>query len=116
MIAIAIVLGVLLASGAYAGADDAPASGAAGMRVYRDPATGAFVPPPLGTTAPDTTTPDTAGHALGGARRLVETPGTSAAGGVTMDLQGAFQSEIAATVDADGHTRTGCVETEPASR
>lgn len=110
-----IVLGVFLATGAYAGADDAAATGAAGMRVYRDPATGAFVPPPPGTTALDTTTADTAGHALG-ARRLVETPGTSAAGGVTIDLQGAFQSEITATVDADGHARTRCVETEPASR
>jgi hypothetical protein len=107
-----IALGVLLVTGAYAGADDAPL-GAAGMRVYRDPATGAFIPPPAGTTALDTTPP--ADQALG-TRRLVETAGASAAGGVTIDLHGAFQSEITATVDPDGRTRTGCVETQPASR
>ena len=48
-------------------------------------------------------------------RRFVEVPGTSPAGGVTVDLQGAFQSEVTATVDADGHVATRCADA-PAAR
>ncbi len=76
------------------------------MRVYRDPATGAFVPPPTAAVPAAPTPPPTA-QSLG-TRRLVEMPGTSRAGGVTIDLQGAFQSEVTATVGADGHVAAGC--------
>jgi len=76
------------------------------MRVYRDPATGAFVPPPA-APAPAATP---AGSQPLGVRRFVEVPGTSPAGGVTVDLQGAFQSEVTATVDRDGHVATRCAD------
>lgn len=100
----ALALATVLACG-VAGADE-PDAGA--MRVYRDPVTGAFVAPPASTTLP------TATRALGtSAQGLVETPGTSAAGGVTMDLRGTFQSAVTATVDADGHVGTSCHTQSP---
>jgi hypothetical protein len=106
LLALTLALGALLAPLSVARAQnvlDAPA-GAAGMRVYRDPATGAFVAPPAAPAA----TP--AGSQPLGARRFVEVPGTSPAGGVTLDLQGAFQAEVTATVDADGHVATHCAD------
>src|SRR5262249_30566801 len=109
-LALTLALGALLAPLSFACAEDAP-TGAAGMRVYRDPATGAFVPPPA-APAPAATP---AGSQPLGARRLVEVPGPSPAGGVTVDLQGAFQSEVTATVDADGHVATRCADA-PAAR
>jgi len=92
--------------------DHAVESGAAGagMRVYRDPATGAFTAPPT----------DAASDALANERAvqrqaresapaaLAEEPGTSAAGGVTMNLQGRFQSDTTATIGADGAVHLGC--------
>ncbi len=89
-----------LAHGAHA--DDA-----AGMRVYRDPATGEFTAPPAGAAA----VPENAanGAALGTApRALVEERGSSAAGGVTIDLQGRFRSSESATVDETGRIHTRC--------
>jgi len=107
-----LALGILLAAAPCARAGDRP-DGAAGMRVYRDPATGAFVAPPA-VPAPDATSPGT-GQSLG-VRRFVEVPGTTQAGGVTVDLQGAFQSEVTATVDAGGHVSTRCADSAPAGR
>jgi len=89
-------------------------TGAAGMRVYRDPATGAFTAPPT----------DAATDALANERAArrqaresatgapAEEPGTSAAGGVTMDLQGRFQSDTTATIGADGAVHLGCERAE----
>lgn len=105
-----LALGILLAAAPTARAGDA-ADGAAGMRVYRDPASGAFVPPPA-VPAPAATA---SGQSLG-VRRFVEVPGTTPAGGVTVDLQGAFQSEVTATVDAGGHVSTRCADSAPAAR
>jgi hypothetical protein len=86
-------------------ADDA--SGA-GMRVYRDPATGVFTSPPPGTSVPPTA------RALGtAAQSLVETPGTSAAGGVTIDLGDRFQSAVVGAVGGDGTVRTQCHSDDP---
>ncbi|HEY2387848.1 MAG TPA: hypothetical protein VGK30_12865 [Candidatus Binatia bacterium] len=109
-LALTLALGAFLASVPSARAGDAPA-GVAGMRVYRDPATGAFVPPPA-APAPAATP---AGAQPLGARRFVEVQGTSPAGGVTVDLQGAFQSEVTATVDPAGRVTTHCADT-PAAR
>ncbi len=109
--ALVVVLGTVVARGS-SHADEPSAAGAEGMRVYRDPATGAFVPPPPGTTMPDMT----GARDSGAARALVETPGTSPAGGVMIDLQGAFQSTVTATVDAQGKVGTHCAETAPAPR
>jgi hypothetical protein len=96
----AALLVLALAHGAYA--DDA-----ARMRVYRDPATGEFTAPPPGAAI----APDTAANAgaLGTApQALVEEPGSSAAGGVTIDLRGRFRSEESATVDESGRIHTRC--------
>ncbi len=82
-----------------------------GMRVYRDPATGAFTAPPAGTTLPPAT------RALGAAAEtLVETPGPSDAGGVMIDLRGSFQSAITATVDDSGRVGTRCRSSTDAPR
>jgi hypothetical protein len=100
-----------VAAGTAAPARDASTVGASGttaLRVYLDPATGAFVPPPAGTTLP------APARALGAAApALVETPGASAAGGVTIDLRGSFQSALTATVDVDGAVRTSCAPAPP---
>ena len=85
---------------AVAAADGDPAPG---MRVYRDPVTGAFTSPPASASE----APATPSGARAAAPILVETPGTSAAGGVMIDLGGAFQSSITATVDGGG-VRTDC--------
>lgn len=107
----AVALALVLLVTAPARADDvarvAPTtSGAApdGMRVYRDPATGAFVAAPVAGTPPLAASRAFATSAQG----LVETPGTSSAGGMTVDLGSSFQSAVTATVDANGHVRTDC--------
>ncbi len=96
----AALLVLVLAHGASA--DDG-----AGMRVYRDPATGEFTAPPPSAAV----VPDAAGSAaaLGSAPpALVEEPGSSAAGGVTIDLRGRFHSEESATIDEAGKIHTRC--------
>jgi hypothetical protein len=100
-----VVLVIALAGSVLIGTRSAAADEAngAGMRVYRDPATGAFTAPPPGTALPPSA------RSLGtSAQGLVETPGTSAAGGVTINLGGRFQSAISATADDTGTVRTGC--------
>lgn len=107
-IAMVIALAATLLGGVpHATAGDAAAQPAdstgAGMRVYRDPATGEFTAPPPGAELPPVA------HAPGGPSEptLLETPGTSPAGGVTIDLRGAFQSSITATANESG-VRTDC--------
>ncbi|MBI3767155.1 MAG: hypothetical protein HY271_01540 [Deltaproteobacteria bacterium] len=118
---LALTATLLIAASAGAGdAGEAPAldGGAAvagasqpGMRVYRDPATGAFIAPPAGATLSAAT------RALGAAAEtLVETPGTSGAGGVMIDLRGSFQSAITATVDDGGRVGTRCRSSADAPR
>ena len=87
----------------------ARAADTAGMRVYRDPATGEFTAPPDdATVAPEGATSSGA-RAVGVAPpALVEEPGESEAGGVTIDLQGGFRSSESATVDAAGNVHTHC--------
>ena len=83
----------------------------AGMRVFRDPATGAFTAPPTTTGTADalSAVDATRARALETApSELVEEPGTSPAGGVTLDLRGRFQSDQSATVDANGALHTRC--------
>ena len=82
---------------------DGPA-GSAGMRIYRDPATGEFTTPPAGAT----TLPPATGALDTSAEGLVETPGTSSAGGVTINLGGRFQSTVSATADDAGTVTTRC--------
>jgi len=83
------------------------------MRVYRDPATGAFVPSPVAPPGAESPAADTTSQPLGGTHHFVEVPGRTSAGGVIVDLQGAFQSEVTATVGADGRVVTHCHQAEP---
>src|SRR5262245_25742777 len=116
----AIAMGLLLA-GAYgamlvaaarvsageAGAPDpgAPAPGAAGLRIYLDPDTGQAGPPPRGVLPGEPVTESLSTSSAG----LVETAGTSAAGGVTVNLQGRFRRAMQATADDAGAARIDCV-------
>ena len=72
-----------------------------GMRVYRDPVTGKFGPPPPGAVTPPA-------ERAGEEEPLVEEPGTTPAGGVTVDLKGRFRSTTKATLDPTGKVRTPC--------
>jgi len=91
------------AGNAPASAAAEPAAGGAAMRIYRDPATGAFIPPP-----PETAPPAASRGLSSSSQDLVETPGTSTASGVTLDLRGGFQSAISARVADDGRVHTRC--------
>jgi hypothetical protein len=108
-----LILSASLVVPAIAFAED-HAAPAAGMRVYRDPATGAFTTPPT-DAATDALANERAvqGHARASATAApVEEPGTSAAGGVTMNLQGRFQSDTTATIGPDGAVHLGCERAE----
>src|SRR5262245_21883520 len=103
---------------------DAAAGGAApagapvaaqGMVVHRDPATGKLGAPPsdptgkLGAPPSDAATSALPQAAPSSPVALPETPGTTAAGGVTVDLQGHLQSPMRATIGADGKAHVECV-------
>ena len=76
--------------------------GAAGMRVYMDPETGAFgVPPPEAL-------PEAALQLQSPSEELVEVPGTTDAGGFTVELNGQFQMDLTVTPDADGKISIRC--------
>lgn len=79
------------------GAGELPA-----MRVYQDPATGRFAPPPAPTAGPPQGAPQ---QSLTG---LVEVP--SPRGGVVVHLQGRFNSYVVATATPDGGVTAGCTE------
>jgi len=93
-------------TGSNAGASQLPAAvptGAAGMIIYIDPQTGAILSEPAPGTMPLQLTP-TLPNALSTSHQgLMETP--AAGGGVKIDLQGRFQSPLAATIDANGNLR-----------
>jgi hypothetical protein len=77
--------------------------GTQGMIVHRDPATGTLGVPP----------PDTAPSAVRKAVppppvALPETPGTTPAGGVKLDLQGRLDFPMRATIGADGTPHIEC--------
>jgi len=71
----------------------APAA-SSGLRAYRDPSTGAFTEPPAPGPAPNLAAPSLAAPALA----EINAPG----GGKMIQLQGAFQSDVKATVGAHG--------------
>ena len=77
--------------------------GAAGMVIYVDPQTGALLQEPAPGTVPLRLTPQLQNALSTSQHDLVETP--AAGGGVKVDLQGRFQSPLAATIDANGNLR-----------
>jgi hypothetical protein len=66
------------------------------MRVYRDPATGAFVEPPPGTVMPGPRAPAAAPAPL--------TEEAAPNGGRMIRLRGAFRSQMVGRAGADGAT------------
>ncbi len=84
--------------------------GAPGMRVYIDPETGQFgVPPP--EAAPPEAGPEAALQLQSlstPSEELVEVPGTTDAGGFTVELNGQFQMDLTVTPDADGKISIRC--------
>lgn len=87
-------------------AHDSPAEAASGMRVYIDPQTGRFAPPP---DAPPLPLPEPGGAQSQVLEGLVEVPGSSAAGGYTVNLRRRFGSAFVSTAGADGAVSTECV-------
>ena len=96
-------------------ANPAGPHGAAGMRVYIDPETGEFgVPPP--EVAPPEAGPEVPllFKSLSiPSQELVEVPGTTAAGGFTVQLNDQFQRVLTVTPDADGKLSIRCVDKHP---
>jgi hypothetical protein len=86
---------------------DAPPSPAAtsaqGMVVHRDPKTGK-----LGVPPPDTVPFAARQAAPSSPVALPETPGTTPAGGVKVDLQGTLDSPMRATIGSDGKAHVEC--------
>ena len=73
------------------------------MIIYIDPQTGAILNEPAPGTVPFQVTPELQNALSTSHQGLVETP--TAGGGVKVDLQGRFQSPLAATIDANGNLR-----------
>ncbi len=88
-------------------ANPAAPQGAARMHVYIDPETGEFGEPPPEAAPPEA--PPQAELQLQ-SEELGEVPGTTEAGGVTVELNGQFQSPLAVTRDADGKISLRCGE------
>ncbi len=82
------------------------------MRVYIDPETGEFAVP-----APEAAPPEAGPEAAlqhqslsTPSDELVEVPGTTEAGGFTVELNGQFQRDLTVTPDADGKLSIRCVQ------
>ena len=93
-------------TGSNAGASQPPAAipkGGSGMNIYIDPSTGAILPGPAHGAVPLQLTPELQNALSTSHEGLVETP--TADGSVKVDLQGRFQSPLAATIDANGNLR-----------
>jgi hypothetical protein len=78
-----------------------PGTAGDGMVIYRDPDTGRLGPPPA--DAPS------GAAALSSGEAVVETPGSSSAGGIKADLRGRFMSSVQATLDGHGQVGHDCV-------
>ena len=111
---VALTLGSLLALSLHSlsaaepqDANPAAPQGAARMHVYIDPETGEFGEPPPEAAHPEE--PPQVELQLQ-SEELVEVPGTTEAGGVTVELNGQFQSPLTVTRDADGKISLRCGE------
>ena len=79
--------------------------GAAGMKVYIDPKTGAILREPAPGTVPLQLTPREQNALSTSHQGLVEVPSSVPGGGVKLDLQGRFQSPLFVTIDANGKVK-----------
>ena len=84
--------------------------GEASQRIYRDPRTGKVGPPPPGALPAPAEKSFNTSH-----EGLVEEPGKSRAGGVTVNLKGRFRSAVVHGTDAQGQPATRCVSNLPGS-
>ncbi len=85
------------------------------MHVYIDPETGEFGAPPP-EAAPPEAGPEAALQLQPlstASEELVEVPGTTQAGGFTVELNGQFQRYLTVTPDADGTNSFRCVDEHP---
>ena len=106
LVAVAAVRGAGPARACDAAAPAATSGASApapGMVVHRDPATGT-----LGVPPPDAAPSAVPQAAPSSPFALPETPGTTPAGGVTVDVQGHLDSPMWATIGADGKARVEC--------
>jgi hypothetical protein len=79
------------------------------MVVHRDPKTGKLGVPPPDTAPPPDTVPFAARQAAPSSLvALPETPGTTPAGGVKVDLQGTLDSPMRVTIGSDGKAHVEC--------
>lgn len=79
-----------------------------GMRVYRDPQTGHFGPPPPGVQPPGLSSTEL--RMLSRSDRGLQ-PRTLPGGAVAVDLQGRYRSMAVATVGTDGQAAVNCAAT-----
>jgi hypothetical protein len=79
--------------------------GAAGMKIYIDPQTGAIRPDPAPGTAPLELTPQLRDAFSTSHQGLSEVQSSVPGGGFKLDLQGRFQSPLVVTIDADGKVK-----------
>ena len=89
--------------------------GAAGMMIYIDPQTGAILKEPAPGTVPLQLTPDLQKALSTSHQGLVEVPSPVPGGGVTVDLQGRFQSPLFDTIYADGKLKMRHLHATPES-
>lgn len=86
-----------------------------GMTVDIDPQTGVPTGRPAPAGAPQTLSPDERAARSTSHEGLVEVPNAIPGGGVKLDLQGRFQSPLAASIGADGKVETHHLEAAPQS-
>jgi hypothetical protein len=86
-----------------------------GMTIHLDPQTGALLPEPAAGTVPIQVTPDLLKALSSSHDGLVEVPSPVPGGGVSVDLQGRFQSPLFAIIGPDGKVRIRHVPEAPAA-
>ena len=85
------------------------------MMIYIDPQTGAILKEPAPGTVPLQLTPDLQKALSTSDQGLVEVLSSVPGGGVTVDLQGRFQSPLFVTIDANGKVKMQHLHATPES-
>jgi len=99
---VSVALLVQACAGTMPADQGSPADGA--MRVYRDPATGTFKAPSPGAASALSTD----ARVSSSRKDLVESAGTSVAGGIRVDLKGQFKSYMIGIKDEQGNISFRC--------